>query len=831
MNDRSIGFSLKSDLVFPDQNDTEERYFTAIATSRIVDSQGEIMSIDELKPLIPVMNHRGAANNLGHFGVNVGDSDEFWIETFGSLMEKYKHRPHVAETLQDYDPNTEALVMRGLIKEGNNFDDIAWDMLNNGEINGVSFGGQLEETGHTACDTMNCGKEMRAKGAFFEVALTGKDLTFPIDSRNPANKTSIILDLKSENGKGEHYTVDPTQTRGRPRKEPKNKIFQPKQTWKEREKKFKNRIREINNWANILIEPKKINLLARKWLDVTSFESLKNKINTIKRKAIKEEWFGEETINELKNINDPIVVYHKMDLGGYYETRLEVAMVENIDRSTISKNEQQEVKTLATNMLMHEIISRKIDSKAKEKIEWEKKLNKYTSTKAGKEFKEEEHPRDGGKFSKKPGAGKKPSESKKPSEKPSKFKEPEKPQSWGKFHGPKMKPYVDQFGGKKEGMDQIVKEWKEYKETDVYTKYQDWKKNVKLEKRERAKLEKKKLREQAKKPKIKPKPKPKPKLKPKPKPKPKPKLKPEARPEPSPESVQQKEPPQLETPTETKKPWKQREETKKIAKEPPKGIEPSDKPWKNTAQAKRIRKENQARIEKLKNTGGKPWKDRSYEERQNFFLNDIEDLSRQMQNQAKDGDQIKSEIKDLKKQQSEKPFQVDKKRIQTQINSKKKDLNINRKQAQKLEIQRDGSNKEASKLLKQSGNDLRKFLANKMGLPDAQIDKIAQSIERAKKQDEKIQSESKRGSQKILVESRKRMAEKKRKESQRKKDNASNKAFEAKIKKLKPNEIDRSLNSLFKARINKNSPRLKMIELIYLKSELNAVRFLARNKA
>lgn len=503
MNDHSIGFNLKADLVFPDEN-SEERYFTAIATSRIVDSQGEIMSMDELKPLIPTMNHRGAANNLGHFGVNVGGSNEFWIDTFGNIIEKYKNNPRVLEALRAYDPSTEALLMRGQIKEGNDFDDMAWEMLNNGEINGVSFGGQLEETGHTACDTMSCGKEMRAKGAFFEVALTGKDLTFPIDSQNPANKTSIILDLKSEG-------------------------------------------------------------------------------------ALK-----------------------------------------------------------------------------------------------AKDFKESEHPRDGGKFSKKPGSGKKP---------------------------------------KTEQQQRISKE-------------------------NQAKQQK--VRDQ------------------------------------------------------------------------------SGKLWLNTERVQRIKKENLARIEKLKQSKGKPWKDRSAFEQKQMFENDVIELTKDIDDQNVANEKLEKNIKLLEESKARRPFKIDKDKIQIKIEGNQKTIQQNKNKIDTLKIQRDASKDESSKLLKQAGSDLRKFLANKMGLPDAQVDKIAQSIEQAKKQDAKQQAQSQKESEKKIAQAKKEAVEKKRAEVRKKiEDAAKTKELETLIKNMKPHEIDRMMNSMFKS---KDILFYKPLELMYLKSKLSGLYFLARNQ-
>lgn len=179
-----------------DFND-DTREFTVIVTSEVVDSQGEIVDWESIQAVLPKIKERGYAVNYAHFGVYVGHSVDIWESTFADVMNDY---PETVSTLSKYKPDTRCLVGKNKIHKGAEIDDIAWEELKSGKINGVSFGGTFKELNKISCDGLTCGKVITTDRALFELALTGEGIGtngIGIPSERPANPTSIILALKS----------------------------------------------------------------------------------------------------------------------------------------------------------------------------------------------------------------------------------------------------------------------------------------------------------------------------------------------------------------------------------------------------------------------------------------------------------------------------------------------------------------------------------------------------------------------------------------------------------------------------------------------------------
>ena len=136
-----ISVRLKSQLlVVPkkQKKDTDERVFWTIATSQVVDTQKEIIDMKTIESLMPIIRKRGMAVNLGHFGINVGHAKECYLKTFAQIMKAFPKNKEVQETLSKYDSKTPAMVAKAKIYRGNAYDDMAWDMLKNKKINGIS---------------------------------------------------------------------------------------------------------------------------------------------------------------------------------------------------------------------------------------------------------------------------------------------------------------------------------------------------------------------------------------------------------------------------------------------------------------------------------------------------------------------------------------------------------------------------------------------------------------------------------------------------------------------------------------------------------------------
>lgn len=193
----SVSIRLKSQLVLPTlKKGSEERVFWTVATSQVVDTQKEIIDMKYITELLPILKARGVSVNLGHFGVNVGRTEEAHLKTLGEVMKAFPDNQDAQKILAQYNPKTPALVMKGRISHGNKYDDLAWEMIQKGDVNGTSVGLDLVKTNETQCDTNGCGIVMKGS-SIFELALTGKGLDFPIKSFSPANPTSLILATKA----------------------------------------------------------------------------------------------------------------------------------------------------------------------------------------------------------------------------------------------------------------------------------------------------------------------------------------------------------------------------------------------------------------------------------------------------------------------------------------------------------------------------------------------------------------------------------------------------------------------------------------------------------
>ena len=93
--------------------------------------------------------------------------------------------------------------------------------------------------------------------------------------------------------------------------------------------------------------------------------------------------------------------------------------------------------------------------------------------------------------------------------------------------------------------------------------------------------------------------------------------------------------------------------------------------------------------------------------------------------------------------------------------------------------------KSAFETFQKEGNDLRKYLANKIGLPDVQTDKIASMLEKARAEEE---ARSKKQSKEIEKE-----------EKMPSKNKQKDENLKHKINKMTPKEIAKDLDVMFKS--------------------------------
>ena len=152
--------------------DESERKFKAWGTVEVVDRQGEIVKVDSLRKILPIMEQRGnggAPLIYGHSNNVVG--------------KVYKH------TIADY-TLPDGRKVPGVMIEGQLFkhyrlDDTAWEEIKSGAIKGVSLGAEHYGTKKRVCDgNMDCANVLEN--------LEGTEWSLV---RQPANPLAYIFDV------------------------------------------------------------------------------------------------------------------------------------------------------------------------------------------------------------------------------------------------------------------------------------------------------------------------------------------------------------------------------------------------------------------------------------------------------------------------------------------------------------------------------------------------------------------------------------------------------------------------------------------------------------